>query len=260
MLSALAADDSRSSLARLIESVSFLTPIGGRARRVDQLPDGRTRLVFRVLSGGASSMTVIGPRTRAHFKDATGVDRAAVIAFKPGWATPFLGVAASELANTYVDLEEIWGPSAHALCGELTRATSAGDVCDFIASAYARRIERPFEPSSARLARRAVRWLESENVRIDSVAKRLGVTSRHLRRAFVENVGVGPKEFARSARLQLALALSSRSSDWARIAASAGYYDQSHLIADFHDLVGLSPSAYLARSRERHPLEIGQIG
>src|SRR5258708_24179153 len=30
----------------------------------------------------------------------------------------------------------------------------------------------------------------------------LGVTARHLRRAFTENVGIGPKEFARTVRLQ----------------------------------------------------------
>jgi AraC-like DNA-binding protein len=60
--------------------------------------------------------------------------------------------------------------------------------------------------------------LEGNETRVDVVARRLGVTPRHLRRAFVENIGVGPKEFARSVRLQRALSLATRSSDWAQIA------------------------------------------
>ena len=41
------------------------------------------------------------------------------------------------------------------------------------------------------------------------------------------------------------------SSDWVRIAADAGYYDQAHLIADFRQLVGLTPGAFLKRAVDR---------
>ena len=79
------------------------------------------------------------------------------------------------------------------------------------------------------------------------LAERLGVTARHLRRAFVENIGIAPKDFARSVRLQRAVHMAATSRDWARIAVDAGYYDQSHLIADFRDLVGITPGAFLKR-------------
>ena len=83
---------------------------------------------------------------------------------------------------------------------------------------------------------------------MESVAKRLGVTARHLRRAFTESVGIGPKEFARTVRLQRAVRSAATSNDWGRIAADAGYYDQAHLIADFRELVGLTPGAFLKHS------------
>jgi AraC-like DNA-binding protein len=122
------------------------------------------------------------------------------------------------------------------------------DVLQRLARAFAVRAHATFEPSSARLARGAVRLLEGDEVRVESVAARLGVTARHLRRAFTESIGIGPKEFARTVRLQRAVRTAATSNDWARIAADAGYYDQAHLIAEFRELVGLTPVAFQRRA------------
>src|SRR5258708_8290071 len=80
----------------------------------------------------------------------------------------------------------------------------------------------------------------------------LGVTARHLRRAFTESVGIGPKEFARTVRLQRAVqTAAATSNDWGQIAADAGYYDQAHLISDFRELVGLTPGAFVKRGGDQ---------
>lgn len=241
--------DSSLSLSRFVESVRNVASVGGRARRVDRLPDGRTSLVFRVLEEGRrGDLTVLGPRTRALLKDASGFVGAVILDFKPGWSRPLLGVAASELTNEFVALEQLWGRSAAELCRELLGATSVPAVLDGIADAFAQKLSPMSEPATARLARHAVRMLEREDVRVAGMAERLGVTTRHLHRAFLENVGVGPKDFARSIRLQRAVRLATTSSNWGRIALDAGYYDQSHLIADFQDLVGLTPGAFRKRA------------
>ena len=91
---------------------------------------------------------------------------------------------------------------------------------------------------------------------MERVAEQLGVTARHLRRAFTENIGIGPKDFARAVRLQRAMKMAATSKDWARIAADAGYYDQAHLISDFRELVGLTPSAFLKRPRDRSGMKV----
>ena len=75
-----------------------------------------------------------------------------------------------------------------------------------------------------------------------------------MRAAFYEgqeSIGIGPKDFARTVRLQHALLLATASQDWGRIARDAGYYDQPHLIADFRELIGLTPSAFLKRAGDR---------
>lgn len=249
---AAAMDLSTLALPRFIEEVRAVAPPPGQAFDLEWIPDGRTTLLFRAIEGGRKGdVWVAGPRTRALLKSKTGVARTVTLRFKPGWSAPLLGVAASELTDRIAPLEDVWGRAGRELCGELLAARSRADVMDRIARAFALRAGQPFETASGQLARRAVRLLEDGEVRVERVAGRLGVTARHLRRAFAENVGIGPKEFARAVRLQRAVRMAATSCDWARIAADAGYYDQAHLIADFRQLVGLTPGAFCKRAGGR---------
>jgi AraC-like DNA-binding protein len=249
------------ALARFVEDVRAVAPPPGQAFDIEWLPDGRTALLFREIEGGREGdVWVAGPRTRAVFKSKTGVARMVTLRFKPGWSVPLLGVAASELADRLVPLEDVWGRVGRELGGELLAARSRADVMDRVARALVLRAGQPFEAASGQLARRAVRLLEGGEVRVERVADRLGVTARHLRRAFIENVGIGPKEFARTARLQRAVRMAATSCDWARIAANAGYYDQAHLIADFRQLVGLTPGAFFKRAGGRMTQPAPNVG
>jgi AraC-like DNA-binding protein len=239
-------------LTRFVEDVRILVPFADRGLHVERLPDGRTTIVFRVFEGESQGdVTVAGPRTRALFKHSSGVARAVILQFKPGWSVPLLGVAANTLTDRIVPLEDIWGCSGRDLCLDLLAARSLPQVLHTLSQAIALRTRQAFEPASARLARRAVRMFEAGEAGVESVADRLGVTARHLRRAFAESIGIGPKDFARTVRLQQALLLATASQDWGRIARDAGYYDQPHLIADFRELIGLTPSAFLKRAGDR---------
>lgn len=229
-------------LARFIEHVDEVR--AGDTRRLDRLPDGRTLLIFRAHDEGHGDLTLTGPRTRANFKASSGV-AAVIVRFKPGWSRALFGVAASELTDRYVSLDDAWGTQLDGLCGELVAARGATEVVSRLSDAFARRARDATESMSASLARRAVRLLEDDEARVDRVAARLGVSARHLRRAFVESIGVGPKDYARTIRLQRAVRRAKTSSDWARIATDAGYYDQAHLIGDFRQLIGLTPVEYV---------------
>jgi AraC-like DNA-binding protein len=234
-------------LSRFVENVRVVEPAG--PQQITRLPDGRTNLIFRVHDGAHSGdLTVSGPRTRALFKTSHGLARWITIQFKPGWTTQLLGVSAHAVTDRFVHLDDIWGRAGADLCTELLAARSVPEVLDRLSRAIALRTEHTVESASARLARRAVRMLENEEVRVDSVAKRLGVTPRHLRRVFTESIGIGPKDFARTVRLQRAVRRAETSTNWGRIAVDAGYYDQAHLIADFRELVGLTPGAFAKRA------------
>jgi AraC-like DNA-binding protein len=81
------------------------------------------------------------------------------------------------------------------------------------------------------------------SVAIETVARRVGISRRHLERQFREYVGLGAKHVARIARLHWALELLQQqpSASGAEIAAACGYSDQAHLIRECQELAGQTP-------------------
>jgi AraC-like DNA-binding protein len=238
-----------SQLATYVENVSVHVPVADRRQRVELLPDGTTSLLFRVLEHGRhGDVSVLGPRTHALFKNAPRVPLCVVVRFRPGLGSSLLGIPSSNLTDRFVPLDDIWGrEEGERIRQRLLAARSPANIIEELGRVLLARLQRQFEPASSRLARRAVRlWQEDQNLRVAHVAGELGVTERHLRRTFIESVGLRPKEFARMARLQKAVRGARNGSDWADIAVDAGYYDQAHLIAEFRDLLGITPGEFIA--------------
>jgi AraC-like DNA-binding protein len=84
-------------------------------------------------------------------------------------------------------------------------------------------------------------------VRVDSLAAEIGCSRRHLAAGFREQVGVSPKLLGRILRFQRAVALVGAGPGWAEIAARCGYYDQAHMVRDFHQFAGASPGEFARR-------------
>jgi AraC-like DNA-binding protein len=78
---------------------------------------------------------------------------------------------------------------------------------------------------------------------ISLLARKLGLSERTLERRFQIHIGTTPKRYARIVRLRKAVAQLKCHSNWADIANTAGYYDQSHMINDFQEFYGMSPKA-----------------
>ena len=72
-------------------------------------------------------------------------------------------------------------------------------------------------------------------------ARIIALTARH--NDFKAEVGMTPKLFSRVQRFQRTRTLIEHmgSSEWVDIAMECGYFDQSHLIREFHELSGISP-------------------
>jgi len=86
----------------------------------------------------------------------------------------------------------------------------------------------------------------------DQLARRTGFTVRQVERRFKSSVGISPKSFGMVTRFRAVLgAVAAGAPDWIDVALDCGYYDQAHLIRDFHAFTGRAPRAYFA---DAHPL------
>jgi AraC-like DNA-binding protein len=215
-----------------------------RARRNPVLPDACVDLVW-----DGARLLVAGPDTHsvAISSQATFVG----IRFRPGAAPCFLGIGARELLDQTIPLTELWGRSAELLAERLADApTPAASVLE-PSTAAARVLEGallerqhalwPADP----MVRQVVRDLgrsRTEPALVTTLARRLGVDERTLRRRCTEALGYGPKTLDRILRFRRALRLIRSNVPLADAARQAGYTDQSYLTNECRRLANATPS------------------
>lgn len=212
-----------------------------------RLPDGQLELTLR-LGDSAQAIRLVGTRTRALRKSSDPGHVFVSVRFKPGGAYPFFGVPLSALTDQLVDLEALWHDDARRLADTLRATESGVEGVDALQRALcARLLGRVFEPASTPAVRRALRYIAAASAlpSVEELARELGASTRQLRRAFLEVVGIGPKQYLRVVRFQRALRIlrTTPRANMAATARAAGYYDQSHLHAEFQELAEVTPRA-----------------
>jgi AraC family transcriptional regulator, regulatory protein of adaptative response / DNA-3-methyladenine glycosylase II len=114
-----------------------------------------------------------------------------------------------------------------------------------------------------RLAQRAATMMEDgvlNGAGLESLALRLGVTPRHLRRVFKAEFGVSPVAFSQTHRLLLAKRLLSDTSlSMTEIAFAGGFGSLRRFNALFHDRYRLNPTALRKGSKGAHRADVFQF-
>jgi AraC-like DNA-binding protein len=214
------------------------------------LPDGCMDLLFDLSGAAAATSSLIGTMTEAIVTSAVERERLLGVRFRPGEAFAFVGVPAGEATDRVVPLGDALGRVADELSDELVTAPDAPARLAILDRRLLALRERA-RPADSRVRRAVARILDSPaRARVAWLARDLGVGERQLERTFVERVGIGPKAFARVARLQALVARMSvvdARASWATLAADVGYADQAHMIRDVKRLAGVTP-AILARA------------
>ncbi len=197
------------------------------------LPDGCADLVFDLTAGESA---VVGTMTRPLVLPPGGPSSVLGVRFNPGRAAAFLRMPLAEITDARVPLGEIWKGWSDGL---LERR----NVMVMLETELLRRLdpERDLRVDAA-VARIVA---AGGDLRIDPLAREIGISRQHLARQFLHHVGVPPKTFARVVRFRkLTERLSARTAAWAEVALEHGFYDQSHLIAEFRELAGITPEAF----------------
>ena len=203
-------------------------------------PDEHRRFSGAVVSGTYSGIFVI---------DAMQHESMLGVHFKPGGAFPFLGALATELRDAHVDLADLWGESALELRERLCNISSPRERFQVMEKALTYRLRRsrrghPAVPIALHLLQTA-----GTAYSIRDVAQEVGICQRRFSQVFAAQVGLPPKMFSRILRFERARAMADqiKQLDWAQLASTCGYFDQSHLINDFQEFSGFSPTEYLRR-------------
>ncbi|MBZ9891590.1 AraC family transcriptional regulator [Mesorhizobium sp. BR1-1-3] len=168
--------------------------------------------------------------------------------FTPLGARRFFRLPMSELTDSMVVLDDVLGAQGLALrerLGNVPDWTTRFDMAEaFVTARLENAAETPLE----------IAWAYDRIItsggrtRIASIAERLGWSRKHLAGSFSNAIGMGPKTLSRIVRFKRALGLSRQQAvDWADIAADCGYADQAHLVREFRDLAGETPTGISAR-------------
>ena len=195
-------------------------------------------------TGGAA---VVGPQTRQSVIDTDEQRSLVQVGFRLGGAASFFSVPLSEMRDELIDLGDLWGRDGAVLRERVLEAPTAAERLELVEAVLLERL------ASARECDRAVTWAVGAlelGLPVARVTSRLGLPSKRFVRRFRDQVGVTPKRFARVRRLQRVLAAVARADrpEWAEVAVEHGYYDQAHLIHDFRDLAGMTPTVYRPRT------------
>jgi len=207
------------------------------------LPEAVTRLILRDDRSGRRDVIVAGPHTRAMYNVAEAPASCLRLHLAPGAVRPLLGVAAAELADRFVPLHELPGPLAKFT--DQLQHSSPDEALALLEHALPQRIsDDPDDRSRRALLHAATATLSTAPTRVPEVAAGLAVSERQLRNLFTTGIGVSPKHFARIGRVRRLLAEAAHA-PLADVAVETGFYDQSHMTADFRTLMGVAPTAFL---------------
>ena len=247
---------------RVQRDIAFRTPVAC----APQLADGHVSITFELghvldsvghwrLDPTAVGATVLGPlsgvgrTTRLELRETVGAT------FLPGAAARFFDVPLSELSDTAVAVDDLWGRRSSGLAVRLAGLTEAGRIALLESALLARRGHGRHRDRAIDVVGLATRVLTAHGrPHVDAMARAAGVSRQHLTRVFRDQVGIGPCLYRRLARFQSLLAYAGchATPDWARVAADAGFADQSHMIAECRQFSGLTPRA-LAEHDWFHP-------
>lgn len=205
------------------------------------LPDGRVDLVIES-TGSAAQSWIYGTTTRPATVAITPGFHYLGIQFKPGQSRHFVTLPTQELTDSHAPAQEVLRFLLDGIAEQIGSDGLFSALDDILIRALTRRAPQPHRVDTA------IQHLTCQrSVRIDDLARSLGISRRHFERLFLDCVGVPPKMFAAIQRYRAATRALSRCArgGLADVAVAMGYADQSHMTRDFTRLTGDTPLRFL---------------
>jgi len=209
--------------------------------------------MLTVPPGGEPMLT--GPRTEPLQTRVQGGLKVWGSMLWPGAAPSLLGIDVEALRSGQIPLRRAMGDAAATNLQQAFRAVEGeAQAAQALDAALLGHLP-PKRALDGKVMQAVFRLLQSNGeAAVGEVAAAVGLSPRQLRRRFRREVGLTPKELARIQRLRASAveAVFDDQEPWVAIAANRGYADQAHLIREFRDLLGLTPSGFERHFRRIH--------
>jgi AraC-like DNA-binding protein len=261
----------RPELAHFIETLWFYEDLEAGCAKQKLLPDASMELIID-LSEGAKKLydnRDLNRYTTFNRCWVSGLQRQYIVLgvqhgssmmgvhFRTGGAAPFFGFPISELSGIVVELDLIWRREILFVRDQLLEAKTPDQKFDLLESYLISKARERLQPDHTVAA--ALQQLRSWPVlSLRELASQIGLTHKQMLARFDCRVGVTPKLASRIFRFQKVVSATAKvktEPDWADLAIACGYYDQPHMIHEFRELSGLTPTAYM-QGRTEFPLYV----
>jgi AraC-like DNA-binding protein len=200
-----------------------------------------------------SPITVIGPISQRRVRlIVRGNVSALVVIFKPSGFYQLFGVPASPLAERGTEGHAVLGAGVSHLYERLGNSESFLQRVNLLNNFFLFRLQRSTSKPHSLQGFRTFLERGDYNT-VAQVSKQIGMSPRQLERKSLEYFGVSPTMLTRISRFQRALTLAAEgSASWLQVAHALDYYDQMHMIRDFHTFAGGPPGRSFATIASHH--------
>ena len=191
----------------------------------------------------------VGPQTYRRVEmRLVGALQSFIIVFRPDALYRLFSIPMHQVTNCDYDAHSVLGTFITTLREHLGNAPSAEDRVRIADQSLLRCSQRSLDADGISAAAHRI-VLSDGRAAIPSLASQTGLSTRQFERRFVQQVGMRPKLYARIARFEAALDAKARceTKSWTEVAHDFGYYDQMHLIHDFAEFTGTTPTETLGQ-------------
>jgi len=168
--------------------------------------------------------------------------------FPPATATQYIEEDRRVVASGETLTDQIWlVPDSRGVpqiysCNKIPLLNQAGDVVALAG------VKRPYHDSDAPELLKVVQFVTQnygEQIAVADLAREANLSPSQLHREFIRLFGITPNHYIREVRVGVARhLLESTQEAIGSIAASTGFYDQSHLTRQFKASTGITPTEY----------------
>jgi AraC-like DNA-binding protein len=202
-------------------------------------PDGCTS----VSGSPGRVVTFVGPRVEALRMPMQPSSLYFGVRFRPGATRHTLGLTGAQLRDQIgllSPLNKKFADDMHDAIGKSQTIDQALPGLVAMLDALPKEVDKTVQAGVLAIE------VSNGTARIESIADAIGVSERQFQRRFKDEVGLTPKQFARvyrfrAAAIDVAMLGAER---WGAVAAERGFSDQPHLVREFAEIFGMTPSDF----------------